>query len=115
MTTIRRTKNVSSISPVVESYLRYIQADKPVERYRELSRWSEAVGKDLAQVTVPEKIVRNVLYVKVLDQVWAQELTLRKKEILQRLFDHKISPHLDDIVFIPGDPNQFSPSKTSRE
>jgi len=110
---VRSTRKVSSIGSTVESYLHYIRAEKAVERYRELPRWPEVVGNDIAQVTHPEKIVQNVLYVRVPDGVWAQELSLRKREIMQRLFDSRVGPPLDDIIFLAGDPTEFSPSKRS--
>jgi predicted nucleic acid-binding Zn ribbon protein len=102
-----RTRRPSAVSSVVAATLTRIRADKEVDKYISLKRWPDVVGESLAAVTHPEKIVRNVLYVKVPDNVWVQELSLRKGEILKRLFDQKFGPPLDDIVFLPGDPLQF--------
>lgn len=101
-------RSPTSASSVVESYLHHVRAQNQVQRYRELPRWKEAIGDDLAQVTIPEKISRNILYVRVIDDVWAQELSFKKAEILRRLYAAKAVPPLDDIVFLPGDPNDFS-------
>ena len=102
-----RTRRPSAVGSVVASTLTRIRADKEVDKYISLQRWSDVVGESLAEVTHPEKIVRNVLYIRVPDNVWVQELSLRKSELLRRLFDQKFGPPLDDIVFLPGDPNQF--------
>jgi predicted nucleic acid-binding Zn ribbon protein len=104
---ISRTDGLRSASSVVETYLRRVRAEKKVNLYRELPRWREAIGEDLAEVTIPEKISRNILYVRVLDDVWAQELSFKKAEILRRLYAAKAVPPLDDIVFVTGDPNDF--------
>jgi len=102
-----RTRRPSAVGSVVASTLTRIRAEKEVDKYISLQRWSEVVGNDLAEVTHPEKIVRSILYVRVPDNVWVQELSLRKAELLRRLFDSKFGPPLDDIVFLPGDPHQF--------
>lgn len=102
-----RTRRPSAVSSVVASTLSRIRADKEVDKYLSLQRWPDVVGDSLAQVTHPEKIVRNILYVRVPDNIWVQELSMRKGELLKRLFEQKFGPPLDDIVFLPGDPNQF--------
>lgn len=102
-----RTRRPSAVSSVVASTLSRIRADKEVDKYLSLQRWPDVVGESLAQVTQPEKIVRNVLYVRVPDNIWVQELSMRKGELLKRLFDQRFGPPLDDIVFLSGDPHQF--------
>jgi len=109
---IKRTSRLSpvsktAVSTVVESYLHRIRAEDKVRAYKALPRWKEAVGADLAEVTLPERINKNILYVRVIDAVWAQELSFKKAEILKRLYAAKAVPPLDDIVFIPGDPTDF--------
>jgi predicted nucleic acid-binding Zn ribbon protein len=48
-------------------------------------RWQEAVGEPLASKSVPEKFEHGVLTVAVTSAPWAQELRLRKAELLLRL------------------------------
>jgi hypothetical protein len=99
---------MTAVSSVVGSYLRRIRADEEVRRYRGFPLWEEALGEHLAAVTIPEKILRNVLYVKVLDSVWVQELSLKKGEILKRLYEKKAIPPVDDVIFLPGNPQEFN-------
>jgi predicted nucleic acid-binding Zn ribbon protein len=102
-----RTRRPTAVSSVLATSLSRIRAEKEVNKYISLPRWNEVVGPDLAEITHPEKIVKSILYVRVPDNVWVQELSLRKSEILKRLFDMKFGPPLDDIIFLPGDPLKF--------
>jgi predicted nucleic acid-binding Zn ribbon protein len=57
-----------------------------------LSKWSEIVGEELAEHTRPIKLSPELLTVAVPSSVWAQELTMRKFEIIE-----KVRPYLGDI------------------
>ncbi len=102
-----RTRKPTRVSAVAASAFKAIHAENELSKYAGLPRWKDVIGPDLSLVTHPEKIVRNILYVKVPDTVWAQELTMRKGEILRRLFEKQFGPPLDDIVFLCGDPLDF--------
>ena len=102
-----RSRKPSAVAPVLATTLGRIRAHNEVYKYADLPRWKDVVGPDLSEVTHPEKILNNVLYVRVPDNVWVQELSLKKNEILKRLFDQKFGPPLDDIVFLHGDPLKF--------
>jgi hypothetical protein len=64
-----------------------------------LSRWSEIVGEELAKNTRPIKLSPELLTVAVPSSVWAQELSLRKFEIID-----KVRPFLGeiDVRFVVG-------------
>ncbi len=64
-----------------------------------LSRWSEIMGEDLSKHTRPIKLSPELLTVAVPSSVWAQELTLRKFEIIE-----KVRPYLGeiDVRFVVG-------------
>jgi len=47
--------------------------------------WSSAVGEQLAAVAVPVSERDGTLTVEVADAVWAQELDLMQKTLLERL------------------------------
>lgn len=62
--------------------------------------WEEVVGEKIANVAVPVKNKKGVLFVKVEDSVWRFELTRRKEEIISKINEHSNKNTLKDIVFI---------------
>ena len=78
---------------------------KKINEYGFFPCWPQIVGEEFAQVSKPEKITRGkVLIVRVVDDVWAQELTLHKHELLDRLFEAQTGAVIEDIQFVTGDP-----------
>lgn len=80
---------------------------KEVSRYSGFSRWAELVGEDVAKVAEPIAIVRkNVLKVRVIDPVWAQELALRKPEIVEQLSSGALGSVIEDLQFVIEGPKR---------
>ena len=50
-----------------------------------LKRWEQAVGKDMAERSAPERYDHGTVWVAVTSSVWAQELRMQKEEIIARL------------------------------
>jgi len=47
--------------------------------------WKKCAGDMVATVTMPLKVVKDVLYIAVNDNVWMNELSMMKREILTKL------------------------------
>jgi predicted nucleic acid-binding Zn ribbon protein len=47
-------------------------------------KWRDVVGEKIAAVTEPEKIVSGVLYVRVQDHVWRNELMMMSEELVEK-------------------------------
>ena len=58
---------------------------KKLQEYDAVVYWEEAVGARVAQMTKATRIVQGVLFVQVKTSTWRNELTLRKKEIIEKL------------------------------
>ena len=67
--------------------------------YDLLSSWPEVVGERIAEVTIPEHIERHVLYVKVNSSSWRAELTIRRREIIEKLNGRMGAKVVRDICF----------------
>lgn len=81
---------------------------KKAKEYSAFPFWPEIVGEEVAAVAIPEKILRGkVLVVRVLDAVWAQELSLRKNEILDGLHKFGKGAVIEDIKFSIGSPKSI--------
>ena len=89
----------------------YVLREKAKE-YSAFPFWEEIVGKDIAAVAIPEKINRGkVLVIRVLDAVWAQELSLRKTEILDGFHRFGKGAIVEDVKFIIGNPQSLQKAK----
>lgn len=104
-----RSKSFSSASSILESTLKTFRISKKVQEYAAFPHWAEIVGEDLARVAVPEKIIRgNVLLVRVSDAAWAQELSMQKNAILDKMYQSGLGTPVGDIQFVTGNPKSFA-------
>lgn len=50
-----------------------------------MQKWGEVVGEALADKSFPDRFDRGTLWVVATGSAWAQEIRLRKEEIVRRL------------------------------
>ncbi|MCC6220118.1 MAG: DUF721 domain-containing protein [Deltaproteobacteria bacterium] len=109
--TFNRFKSKSSaqsVASLLGPTFKSLGLEKKIKQYEVLLHWTEIVGGKIAAVSKPEKIVRGkILVVKVSDGIWAQELALRKAEILEKFRLVPNGPTFEDIRFIVSGPTDF--------
>ncbi|MBM4399968.1 MAG: DUF721 domain-containing protein [Candidatus Cloacimonetes bacterium] len=75
------------------------------DKYRLLTliclNWKDIVGSLLAEHSNPKKYEHHILFVKVSNPTWMQELILIKSIIIERL-NSKLDMQINDIIFITG-------------
>ncbi len=75
------------------------------DKYRFLAlialSWQDIVGELLAERSTPEKYDHHILFVKVSNSTWLQELILIKPTIISRL-NNNLDLQVNDIIFIVG-------------
>lgn len=98
-----------SVADILESTFKHLHISKQLKKYESFQHWPEVVGDDLAKVAYPEKISGNkILVVRVLNSTWAQELTFKKNEILEKMNNLSNNVYLEDVRFLIGDPKLFT-------
>lgn len=80
-----KMKAPAAIDGILKGALARFGLDKAVDRYRFVTEWAAVVGKDAAAATKPEYIKNHILYIRVRSSQWAQILSFRQSEILDRL------------------------------
>ncbi len=101
----RRRTRPQAAGDLLKSILGVYRLDKKLDQYNAFSRWEEVVGPEIAQIARPERISKNsVLVIRVVDPVWAQELEMRKLELLEKLRALGTGAHFEDIRFVSGGP-----------
>ena len=88
------------INTVIKTYLFKTGLDKGVKQQQALDFWPNAVGKKIAEHTTVEDVEHGVLIVSATSSIWAQELQLRKKEILSKLNGSLGKKVINDIRFV---------------
>jgi predicted nucleic acid-binding Zn ribbon protein len=58
---------------------------KKLQEYDAVIYWESIVGEQIAKVTRAVRILKGVLIVNVKTGTWRNELTFRKKEIIEKL------------------------------
>ena len=70
-----------------------------LELHRVFEFWNETVGRDIAAVAQPSLIRGHVLWVKVADHVWMQQLHLQKMLLLEKINQQLHEERISDIRF----------------
>jgi predicted nucleic acid-binding Zn ribbon protein len=56
-----------------------------LSEYDAVLLWEDTVGEQIAKMTTATRITQGVLFVRVKTGTWRNELTMRKKEIMEKL------------------------------
>jgi predicted nucleic acid-binding Zn ribbon protein len=59
-----------------------------------MQRWGEVVGEGLADKSFPDRFEKGTLWVVATGSAWAQEIRLRKEEIVRRMNEVAAEPGL---------------------
>jgi len=70
-----------------------------LELHRVFEFWNKTVGREIAAVAQPSLIRGHVLWVKVADSVWMQQLHLQKMLLLKKLNQQLHGEKISDIHF----------------
>ncbi len=105
---IYKKKRIKKTSDILQTTFKRLRCKNKLGQYEWFLRWEEIVGREISEVAYPERIKNGrVLIVKVLDIAWVQELSLRKDEILDKLYKSSIGVSIEDLHFITDNPKDF--------
>jgi len=94
-----KTKLPLSIGKALEKILCRPEIIREAKARIVLKHWGDIVGCILSKKSAPNKYIHGVLLVSVSSSLWAQELQLRKKELLSRLNEMAEENLFRDIRF----------------
>jgi len=77
--------SIRPIGSAIDELVRGLGIQKKLREYDAVVVWEEVVGERIAQMTTATRILQGVLFVHVKTSTWRNELTLRKKEIIDKL------------------------------
>ena len=97
-----RKKPFSNEKKIRDSILGFLKAAGLRDRFDEnlsIAYWDTTVGKEIAAQTEPRKVVDGIMFVKVDNDAWRQELAFFKHEIIQKLNDKIGKSAIKEIKF----------------
>lgn len=94
------------IGEIIHSYLKNRNWMQRIEGYNILQSWEEVVPEKISRNTKPIKIQNNTLFIRVKNHVWANELKIRKGEIMN-LINQKTGKDLIKNIIIRIDTKYF--------
>jgi predicted nucleic acid-binding Zn ribbon protein len=87
------------LNQLIHQFLESMGIGGKIEENLAMVYWDLVVGKEISQHTAPFKITKGVLYVRVDDPVWRNELQFFKNDIIEKL-NSKTGKHLvKDVKF----------------
>ena len=92
-------RGLSPAAGAVEGYLKSQELAAALRPHLAKAHWAEVVGPQVAGVTQVEAVRSGVLFVRVKNSVWANELTLLKDDMVRRLNQKLGGRVLTDIHF----------------
>jgi predicted nucleic acid-binding Zn ribbon protein len=76
--------SVRPIGSALDELVKGLGIQKKLQEYDAVVYWESVVGERIAQMTTATRILQGVLFVHVKTSTWRNELTLRKKEIIDK-------------------------------
>jgi predicted nucleic acid-binding Zn ribbon protein len=78
-------KRFARVGELLPTVLKSIGLGQRLKEQEVLGIWAQVVGEEIAARTQPLRVERGVLYVRVDQSAWLQELHFMEKEILRKL------------------------------
>ena len=78
-------QSIKPLGAMLEDLIGSLGIQKKLHEYEAVTQWSGIVGGHIAEMTVPVRITQGVLIVRVRTSTWRNELTMRKKEIIEKV------------------------------
>jgi len=89
-----------SIGEALAGFFRSQGLEKRIREADIVRLWPEISGEIIAERTEAQKVRDGILYVKVLDAVWRNELTYLRFELMKKINKRMGKSLLQDIKFI---------------
>ncbi len=78
-------RSIKPIGFALDELVNSLGIKKKLKEYDAIIYWDSVVGKQIAKMATATRITQGVLFVHVKTSTWRNELTLRKKEIIDKL------------------------------
>jgi len=98
----KKREKPENISNILTPFLKRTGLSWRIKEQKIMENWKEIVGQDIAQNTEPSKLRGGVLYIKVSNPVWIQQLQFFKEMIVKNIHQEIKEIVVDDLRFFIG-------------
>lgn len=81
----RKTKKPKLIGRSISSLLRNMGIEVKVKEHQAINEWNTIVGEKVGRVTKAQRVVDGIIFVKVKNSSWRNELIYMRQEILIKI------------------------------
>ena len=96
----RKKKQLQPISGVIGKIMSSFGLSKSYHGWMVVEKWSEIVGKELAQRSKAIRFEKGILYVAVTDDAWRQEISMKSEEIISQIHSYPFGRSIKQIRLI---------------
>jgi len=104
-----KKKDIVPFEAALRIFLKEKKWSQKIKGYQIISDWENLAGKEIAQSSQPIKIQDKCLFLAVKSNVWANELNLRKGELIEKINREAGEEIISNILFRTRTP-QFKDS-----
>lgn len=94
------TKKPKLIGHSITKLLRSMGIEEKVKEHQAINEWSNIVGENIGKVTKAQRVVNGILFVKVKNSSWRNELIYMRQEILIKIDKTVGSGIIKEVRFI---------------
>ena len=94
-----KKKEMVPFKAALENFLKEKKWNKKIKGYQIVSDWENLMGKEIAQSSQPLKMQDKCLFLAVKSNVWANELNLRKGELIEKINREAGEKIISNILF----------------
>ena len=94
-----KKKEIIPLKQALEDFFKEKKWSKKIKGYQTISNWENLAGKEISQSSHPIKIQDKCLFLAVKSNVWANELNLRKGEIIEKINREAGEKIISNILF----------------
>ena len=80
-----KEKDLVPFKTALEKFFKEKDWSKKIKGYQIIGNWENLAGKEIAKSSRPIKIQDQCLFLAVKSNVWANELNLRKGELIEKI------------------------------
>lgn len=95
----KKRPSIKPIGSALDELVNDLGIRKKLREYDAVIYWEDIVGSHIAKATEARRISQGVLYIKVKTSTWRNELTLRKKELIDKINSATSETVVKDIKF----------------
>ncbi len=93
------TRPPDKLHTVFDALYQQLNFHHATEEFRTIKMWAEVAGPYITKVSQIEKIERRLLYIKVKNSAWRNELTFKKAGIIEEMNKRLGKDYIKDIIF----------------